>query len=105
MLKKAGYVTGAFGKWGLGMVGTSDNAAKKGFDQFFRYDCQRQSYRYYPAHLWDNDKKVILYGNDLKHKAVYAPKLIQQKTLAFIDKHKPFFLFVPTVLLFPFAKN
>lgn len=100
LLQKAGYVTGAFGKWGLGMVGTSGEPAKKGFDQFFGYNCQRQSHRYYPTHLWDNDKKVILDGNDLKHKAVYAPELIQQKTLAFIDKNKdkPFFLFVPTVL-------
>ncbi len=100
LLQKAGYVTGAFGKWGLGMVGTSGEPAKKGFDQFFGYNCQRQSHRYYPTHLWGNDKKVMLNGNDLKHKVVYAPELIQQKTLAFIEKNKekPFFLFVPTVL-------
>jgi arylsulfatase A-like enzyme len=100
LLREAGYVTGAFGKWGLGMVGTSGEPAKKGFDQFFGYNCQRQSHRYYPTHLWENDKKVVLDGNDLQHKAVYAPELIQQKTLAFLDQNKdrPFFLFVPTVL-------
>lgn len=100
LLRQAGYVTGAFGKWGLGMVGTSGEPSKKGFDSFYGYNCQRQSHRYYPTHLWDNDKKVVLEGNDLQHKVVYAPELIQEKTLAFIDKNKnkPFFLFVPTVL-------
>jgi arylsulfatase A-like enzyme len=100
LLQKAGYATGAFGKWGLGMVGTSGDPARKGFDYFFGYNCQRQSHRYYPTHLWDNDRKVVLEGNDLQHKAKYAPELIQEKTLAFIDrnKDKPFFLFVPSVL-------
>lgn len=100
LLQKAGYTTGAFGKWGLGMTGTSGAPDKKGFDVFFGYNCQRQSHRYYPTHLWDNNKKVDLTGNDLTQKKVYAPSLIQEKTLAFIEenKNKPFFLFVPSVL-------
>lgn len=100
LLKEAGYTTGAFGKWGLGMVGTSGDPLKKGFDEFFGYNCQRQSHRYYPTHLWHNREKVMLEGNDLQQKIHYAPALIQQKTLAFIEENqqKPFFLFVPTVL-------
>jgi arylsulfatase A-like enzyme len=100
MLQQVGYATGAFGKWGLGMVGTSGAPDKKGFDTFFGYNCQRQSHRYYPTHLWDNDRKVVLEGNGLKEKKVYAPALIQEKTLAFIEanKNRPFFLFIPTVL-------
>lgn len=100
LLKEAGYATGAFGKWGLGMVGTSGDPTRKGFDEFFGYNCQRQSHRYYPTHLWHNTEKVALEGNDLQQKTQYAPELIQQKTLTFIEKnqHKPFFLFVPTVL-------
>jgi arylsulfatase A-like enzyme len=100
ILKEAGYTTGAFGKWGLGMVGTSGDPNKKGFDEFYGYNCQRQSHRYYPTHLWHNNTKVILEGNNLQQKAIYAPELIQNKTLEFIEnnKDKPFFLFVPTVL-------
>ncbi|WP_216647400.1 arylsulfatase [Chitinophaga sp. SYP-B3965] len=100
LLQKAGYTTGAFGKWGLGMVGTSGAPDKKGFDVFFGYNCQRQSHRYYPTHLWSNNEKVPLTGNDLTQKNIYAPALIQEKTLAFIEAHKnkPFFLFVPSVL-------
>jgi arylsulfatase A-like enzyme len=100
MLQQAGYATGAFGKWGLGMVGTSGAPDRKGFGTFFGYNCQRQSHRYYPTHLWDNDRKVVLEGNGLREKKVYAPELIQEKTLAFIEanKDRPFFLFIPTVL-------
>lgn len=100
LLKEIGYTTGAFGKWGLGMVGTSGDPQRKGFDTFFGYICQRQSHRYYPTHLWHNDEKIILEGNDLHQKKHYAPTLIQQKTLAFIEEnqHRPFFLFVPSVL-------
>ncbi|NGM72874.1 arylsulfatase [Sphingobacterium sp. SGL-16] len=99
-LQQNGYVTGAFGKWGLGMVGTSGDPNLKGFDTFYGYNCQRQSHRYYPTHLWHNDKRVILAGNNLADKVHYAPTLIQEQTLKFIDdnKQKPFFLFVPTVL-------
>ncbi len=100
LLQEAGYVTGAFGKWGLGMVGTEGAPNPKGFDTFFGYNCQRQSHRYYPTHLWHNDEKVVLAGNDLANKAVYAPEVIQEQALKFITDHKdtPFFLFVPTVL-------
>lgn len=94
-LKNAGYATGAFGKWGLGMVGTSGDPNRKGFDEFYGYNCQRQAHTYYPDHLWNNQEKV-----EFKDRSVYAADLIQEKTLEFIDenKDKPFFLFVPTVL-------
>ncbi|WP_454881036.1 arylsulfatase [Sphingobacterium detergens] len=100
LLQKAGYATGAFGKWGLGMVNTTGAPDQKGFDEFYGYNCQRQSHRYYPTHLWHNKERIELDGNGLLAKGQYAPALIQEKTLAFIDanKDKPFFLFVPTVL-------
>lgn len=53
LLQQGGYRTGAFGKWGLGMVGTSGAPDKKGFDRFYGYNCQRQSHRYYPTSLWN----------------------------------------------------
>lgn len=100
LLQQAGYVTGAFGKWGLGMVGTSGDPNRKGFDVFFGYNCQSQAHRYYPTHLWHNSERVVLEGNDLSRKVHYAPAIIQEKALAFIESHRdePFFLFIPTVL-------
>ncbi|AWW33302.1 arylsulfatase [Echinicola strongylocentroti] len=99
MMKKAGYVTGAFGKWGLGFVGTEGDPNNQGLDYFFGYNCQRQAHRYYPEYLWENDQKVFLEGNDWVDKNTYAQDVIHDKTLAFIDKNgdKPFFMYVPLV--------
>src|SRR5690606_22056762 len=35
MLKEVGYVTGAFGKWGLGFVDTEGAPHRQGFDRFY----------------------------------------------------------------------
>lgn len=56
VLKKAGYATGAFGKWGLGPVGSEGDPNQQGFDRFYGYNCQSLAHRYYPDHLWDNKK-------------------------------------------------
>lgn len=99
MLKSADYATGCFGKWGLGYIGSEGDAIKQGFDEFFGYNCQRQAHRYYPTHLWHNDEKIILEGNDNTNKAIYAPDLVQEKTLDFIaaNKDNPFFAYVAII--------
>lgn len=100
MLKTAGYVTGAFGKWGLGSPGTEGDPNNQGFDQFYGYNCQSLAHNYYPDHLWDNQNKVILKGNSGTQSTEYAPTLIHQKAIQFIEmnKDKPFFLFYPTTI-------
>jgi arylsulfatase A-like enzyme len=100
MLKQAGYVTGAFGKWGLGYPGSQGEPNNQGFDEFYGYNCQRMAHNYYPGHLWDNRQKVVLDGNSGDKFEVYAPKLIHERALQFIEKNKdkPFFLFYPNVI-------
>jgi arylsulfatase A-like enzyme len=104
MLKGAGYVTGGFGKWGLGYPGSEGDANMQGFDEFFGYNCQRMAHNYYPSHLWDNQQKIMLEGNTGDHMGDYAPELIHQRALQFIEKNnpgvsgKPFFLFYPTTI-------
>jgi arylsulfatase A-like enzyme len=100
MLKEAGYVTGAFGKWGLGFPGSEGDPVNQGFDLFFGYNCQRYAHRYYPEYLWENEEKVFLPGNDWTTTETYAPDVIQEKTLEFIRKHKDttFFAYVPIVI-------
>jgi len=100
LMQKAGYVTGAFGKWGLGFPGSEGDPVNQGFDQFFGYNCQRYAHRYYPDYLWNNFEKVDLPGNDWTTRGDFAPDVIQERTLEFIEKNqdKPFFLFMPIVM-------
>lgn len=103
MLQKAGYVTAAFGKWGLGPVGSTGDPLKSGFDRFFGYVSQSLAHNYYPARLWENDH-FVHYPNTPSHEVDYSADVIQQKALAFIDSlgndkaAKPFFLFLPYTL-------
>ena len=100
LLKEVGYVTGAFGKWGLGFPGSEGDPVNQGFDYFFGYNCQRYAHRYYPEYLWENSEKFFLEGNDWTNTVTYAPDVIQAKTLDFIkeNREKPFFAYVPIVI-------
>ena len=100
LLKSTGYVTGAFGKWGLGFPGSEGDPVNQGFDTFFGYNCQRYAHRYYPAYLWENREKVFLEGNDWSATTTYAPDVIQQRALEFIRKHRDtsFFAYMPIVI-------
>lgn len=99
-LQKAGYATGAFGKWGLGYPNSSGDPTKQGFDTFYGYNCQRVGHHYYPHFLRSNLDSIPLEKNKGTATGTYAPILIHEKTLAFIEDHKdqPFFLFVPSII-------
>ena len=100
LLQAQGYVTGAFGKWGLGFPGSSGDPINQGFDKFYGYNCQRLGHNYYPYYLWDNQTKVELTDNEGNQTGTYAPERIHKETLAFIEgnQDKPFFLFVPSII-------
>lgn len=99
LLQNAGYATAAFGKWGLGFISTSGDPNKKGFDEFFGYNCQRLAHNYYPDHLWKNHERVDLASN-LSGDSVYSGDLIHQNALDYLQKdhRKPFFVFLPYTL-------
>jgi len=101
MFKQAGYVTGAFGKWGLGGPGSSGDPNKQGFDYFFGYNCQRQAHYYYPDHLWRNEQRVELPDNNPStQKGIYAHDLIVDEAFDFVrrNKDKSFFMFMPVTI-------
>lgn len=122
-VKSAGYATGAFGKWGLGGVGSEGDPLRHGFDLFFGFNDQRQAHNYFPQYLNDDEGKFILTGNtNVSEKEglslapgadpndpasyasfigkQYAPDLCNERALKFIREHKdkPFFLYYPTTV-------
>ncbi|KPK87899.1 MAG: hypothetical protein AMS27_01090 [Bacteroides sp. SM23_62_1] len=104
MLKEAGYVTGIFGKWGLGLL-HGDGPDKgypinQGFDVFVGYDDQGLAHRYYPQNIRYNDSIIPLAGNDHIRQVTYAPDIIQQRALEFIEDNttSPFFLYYATII-------
>lgn len=108
MLKQAGYVTGGFGKWGIGDARTPGVAHKQGFDEFFGYYDQVHAHSYYPPYLWHNDRKYPLPGNSGRasdgltgeKRGQYSHDEMMAKALDFIRRHqhKPFFCYVPSTI-------
>jgi arylsulfatase A len=120
LLQSRGYVTGAFGKWGLGGPGSSGDPLNQGFNRFFGFNCQRVAHNYFPTSLWDNDRRLLLKNADFpahqkfptiadpndpnayrQYKGTdYAPDLIMEQARLFIkaNRERPFFAFIPTTV-------
>ncbi len=100
LLKSAGYVTGAFGKWGLGYPDSEGAPNNQGFDEFYGYNSQRLAHNYYPYHLWNNQSKVVIKGNSGMKTETYAPVLIHEKAMEFLEKNRDtsFFMFYPSII-------
>jgi arylsulfatase A-like enzyme len=100
LLKTKGYVTGAFGKWGLGYIGTEGDPNLQGFDEFYGYNCQSLAHNYYPDHLWHNSEKVLLHENDKGKTGSYSADLIHKAAVEFMksNRNNTFFLFYPTTI-------
>jgi arylsulfatase A-like enzyme len=96
VLKRAGYATGGFGKWGLGDVGTTGVPEKHGFDEFFGYYHQVHAHNYWTEYLWRNSQKVPMVGEEGSAQR-YTHNRIFERTLNFIrrNKDRPFFCYAP----------
>jgi arylsulfatase A-like enzyme len=95
VLKKAGYNTGGYGKWGLGDAGSTGAPEKHGFDEFFGYYHQIHAHDYYTPFLWRNGQKVPMKHGD------YSANVIHQKALDFLRAQTPdhpFFLYATYTL-------
>ena len=95
VMQAAGYYTGIIGKWALGETGSSGDPLKQGYNYFFGYPTQGAAHNYYPETLTENSLKVILEGNKesdkrriAAEKHTYAPDIIQQRALSFIEANK-----------------
>ncbi len=121
LLRTQGYVTGAFGKWGLGGPGSSGDPLRQGMDRFFGYNCQSHAHSYYPSYLWKDYQRIPLRNDppvpghaglapgddpsdprsyDRFKGPGYAPDRINGQALEFIraNRNRPFFLYYPTII-------
>ncbi|MDX1978886.1 MAG: arylsulfatase [Bryobacteraceae bacterium] len=100
VLKKAGYATGAFGKWGLGDAGSTGAPTRQGFDEFFGYLHQTHAHNYWPEYLRDGEAKVPLAENAGRKMNRYSASLIAERTFQFVEKNRarPFFLYASPTL-------
>ncbi|GHH87737.1 sulfatase-like hydrolase/transferase [Streptomyces capitiformicae] len=101
-LRALGYRTGLIGKWGFGPEEPDQpsHPNARGFEEFYGYLTHKHAHDYYPTYLWDNDKKQGIPENRDDARKVYAPDLLEERALGFVDTHKdqPFLLFLaPTV--------
>lgn len=101
MLKKDGYATGGFGKWGLGGRGSEGIPEKNGFDVFFGYYNTAQAHTYYPSWLIRNSEEVPQAGNKGGHTGeTYSAYVIHDEAKQWIRAHakEPFFAYLPYTL-------
>lgn len=96
VFKSAGYRTGAFGKWGLGVTSFpgDPNPLSHGFDEFFGWKSQIIAHTYFPSSYVKNGKEIPL------EKGTYLDSLVMQAARDFIttsvQEKKPFFCYIPT---------
>lgn len=115
ILQQAGYATALCGKWGLGDEGSVGVPNKQGFDYFYGYLNQFHAHNYYPAYLFENERRVPLanvvpgpepFGTGVAtEKRQYSADLITQAALEWLRRQgdRPFFLYyAPTI---PHANN
>lgn len=117
VLRRAGYRTGCAGKWGVGNPPPLDDPARRGFDYFYGYISMWHAHNFYPEFVIRNGQRAPLRnvvpdkwknsdGRGVATKrGEYAPDLITEEALGFIERNKdrPFFLY--HALNVPHANN
>ncbi|MDF1813573.1 MAG: arylsulfatase [Verrucomicrobiales bacterium] len=98
VFKSAGYATGAFGKWGMGVTSESGaaNPLSHGFDEFCGWKSQTIAHTYYPSTYVDNGKELKL------KEGTYLHDVVMERARDFIGRNSksgtPFFCYIPTAV-------
>jgi len=102
VLRGAGYATGGFGKWGLGIETSPGMPLKQGFDTWVGQYSQVHAHFYYPYFVWKDDEKLMLPGNEGEGQDQYVHDVIHEHALEFIEENskagKPFFAYLPYII-------
>lgn len=98
ILKRRGYATGGFGKWGCGGRDSTGVPEKHGFDVFFGYYDQVHAHTFFPPYLIRNSEEIPLEGNNGGSKGkTYSQYIIHDAAKKFIREHakQPFLAYLP----------
>ena len=95
LLKPKGYTNAMFGKWGLGLAGSSGSPETRGWDEFLGH------LHHVDAHFQKPDSLDVLYDGVLSRVALkdsaYGNEIFTQAAIDFISeqpKENPFFLYL-----------
>jgi len=100
VLKRVGYATGGFGKWGCGGRGSTGVPEKHGFDVFVGYYDQVHAHSYYPPYIVRNSEELKLEGNGGGRAGkTYSHYKIMDEAVKFLRANagagKPFLCYLP----------
>ncbi len=98
VLKEEGYINGGYGKWGLGLQGSTGSPEKKGFDAYFGYLHQGRAHRYTTDYLMTiEDGRMVKKFIDT---TAYVPELMMEEAIEFLRTHADtsFFLYLPFII-------
>ena len=122
LLKKAGYVTGQFGKLEWGFTTWHGELKRHGWDRYAGYMDHQRAHGFYPSFLWKDGERLPLKGNthadggkttedyspgatekrrgNREGKVTYAPDVMLEETLRFMEenRNRPMFIFFSTNL-------
>ena len=100
ILKSAGYATGAYGKWGLGLSDSPGHPLRQGFDDFLGYLHQVHAHFFYPFWLTLNHGRMNLPRNENGGRGQYSHDVLFERALEFVRKHRdgPFFCYLPVTI-------
>ena len=115
LLKKAGYVTGQFGKLEWGFTTWHGELKRHGWDRYVGYMDHQRAHGFYPSFLWKDGERLPLKGKtpedyspgatekrrgNREGKVTYAPDVMLAETLRFMEenRNKPMFIFFSTNL-------
>lgn len=97
VFKDAGYMTGTFGKWGIGGLGSGQTPLDRGFDKFYGILDQGHGHRHFPSYLIEDNKQVFI-GNTVPadgntstnpaDRVTHTHDVFTDSALQFIDDQK-----------------